>query len=126
MLLRSEIDIRRGALALTANDEVNFLFLQKVREEVKEIELYAALQPPAEPLKSEMLQQHGTALLFAQTVDVELWNRRLADKQVRLQFWQCAVAPPADAPMSRPLGTDTPPGLLARGDSQERDARPLQ
>ena len=112
MLLRSEIDIRRGALALTANDEVNFLFLQKVREEVKEIELYAALQPPGEPLQSEMLHQHGAAMLFARAVDVELWNRRLADKQVRLQFWQCAVAPPADATGTWPLGNDTPPGLL--------------
>ena len=112
MLLRSEIDIRRGALALTANDEVNFLFLQKVREEVKEIELSSALQPPGEPLQSEMLHQHGAAMLFARAVDVELWNRRLADKQVRLQFWQCAVAPPADATGTWPLGTDTPSGLL--------------
>ncbi len=59
MLLRAEIDIRRGALALTANDEVNYLFIQKVKEEVKEIELYAALQPPAETLNARMFHQQG-------------------------------------------------------------------
>ena len=43
-LLRAEIDIRRGALALTANDAVNYLFIQKVKAEAKTIALYCALK----------------------------------------------------------------------------------
>lgn len=113
MLLRSEIDIRRGALALTANDEVNYLFVQKVKEEVKEIRLYAALQPPAETLNASMLHQHGAQLLFGQAVDIGLWNRWMADKQVCLQLWQCVNPPPADAPKGWPLVSEAASGLLA-------------
>ena len=43
-LLRAEIDTRRGALALTPNDEVNYLFVQKVKEETREVPLYVALK----------------------------------------------------------------------------------
>ena len=34
-LLRAEIDTRAGALAITSNEEVNLLFIQKVREEAQ-------------------------------------------------------------------------------------------
>jgi NhaP-type Na+/H+ or K+/H+ antiporter len=113
LLLRAEIDIRRGALALTANDEVNYLFIQKVKEEVKEIELYAALQPPAETLNARMFHQQGAELLFGRTVDVELWNRRFADKQVRLQYWQCAAMPAADGSRGWSPYSEATGGLLA-------------
>jgi len=87
-LLRAEIDIRRGALALTANDEVNFLFIQKVREETRSISLYAALKSDTESLTPDMLHKPGAALVFGAPVDVELWNRRLTLQQVHLQVWQ--------------------------------------
>lgn len=87
-LLRAEIDTRRGALALTPNDEVNYLFIQKVKEETKEISLYAALKTDSESLTTKMLHKSGAELIFGTPVDVEVWNRRFKSKQVHLQRWQ--------------------------------------
>ncbi|MBU2431776.1 MAG: cation:proton antiporter, partial [Proteobacteria bacterium] len=96
-LLRAEIDIRRGALALTANDEVNYLFVQKVKEESKSVSLYAALKTDTTSLTVKMLHKTDTALLFARPVDIDAWSRRFAAKQVSLQIWQYAVDSQAEA-----------------------------
>lgn len=87
-LLRAEIDTRRGAIALTANDEVNYLFIQKAKEEVKEIQLYGALKSDTESLTVKMLHHAGAEVAFGTKVDVALWNRRLNAGQVYLQRWK--------------------------------------
>ena len=95
-LLRAEIDTRRGALALTANDAVNYLFIQKVKEEVKAISLYCALKTDTESLTAKMLHQLGAQVAFGKTLDVDLWNRRFDTGQVYLQVWQRAGNPSAE------------------------------
>lgn len=96
-LMRAEIDIRKGALALTANDEVNYLFVQKVKEESKSVALYAALKTDTTSLTVKMLHKTDTALIFARPVDVDAWNRRLTAKQVGLQVWQQTTDPLREA-----------------------------
>ena len=104
-LLRSEIDTRRGAVALTANDEVNYLFLQKVREEVKTISLYTTLKTDTTSLTTGMVHQAGADLLFGRTADVDNWNRRFMNQQVLLQIWQfTGDQPPAHGPLTPPSG----------------------
>ncbi|MDX9788736.1 MAG: sodium:proton antiporter [Desulfobacterales bacterium] len=88
-LLRAEIDTRRGALALTGNDEVNYLFIQKVKEETKTISLWAALKSDSASLSAKMLHKSGAVLVFGATVDVDAWDRRFKARQVQLQLWQC-------------------------------------
>jgi NhaP-type Na+/H+ or K+/H+ antiporter len=87
-LLRAEIDTRRGAIALTANEEVNYLFIQKVKEEIKEIQLYCALKSDSESLTVKMLHHAGAKVVFGTNADVALWNRRLNAGQVYLQQWR--------------------------------------
>ena len=87
-LLRAEIDTRRGAVALTANDEVNYLFIQKVKEETKSLSRYAALKTNTTSLTSKMIHRAGAHLLFGKTTDVDTWNRRFINKQVLLQIWE--------------------------------------
>lgn len=103
-LLRAEIDTRRGAIALTANDEVNYLFIQKVKEEVKGILLFCALKSDSGSLTAKMLQHAGTEAVFGATVDVALWNRRLNAEQVYLQRWQ----------PEKEVDTGSQKGLLSR------------
>ncbi len=92
-LLRAEIDTRRGALALTANDEVNYLFIQKAKEEAREITLYCALKSDSESLTVKMLHQAGAQAVFGTNLDVALWDRRLNAGQVYLQLWRRGQAP---------------------------------
>ncbi len=87
-LMRAEVDIRRGAIAVTSNDEVNYLFVQKVREETKEIELFSVLKNDTESLTVEMLHQTGASVAFGHNLDVDLWNRRFKNRQVHLQLWE--------------------------------------
>ena len=87
-LMRAEIDIRRGAIALTANDEVNYLFIQKVKEEVRALDLYAALQTDTTSLTVKMLHQTGVKVVFGMPVDVDVWCRRLESRQLFLQMWR--------------------------------------
>ncbi len=96
-LLRAEIDTRRGALALTANEAVNYLFIQKVKEEIKGISLYAALKTDSTSLTAKMLHQVSAEVAFGTTVDVDAWNRRFTSKQVYRQLWKFPVEPPNDA-----------------------------
>ncbi len=87
-LLRAEIDIRRGGIALTANDEINYLFIQKVKQEARSIQLFVALKSVSGPLTLKMLQTYAADMAFGAPVDVDLWNRRLSMQQVMLQTWQ--------------------------------------
>ena len=95
-LKRAEIDIRRGAIALTANDEVNFLFIQKVKEETKALDLYAALQSDTTSLTVKMLHQTGVKVIFGMPVDVDAWSRRLEARQVFLQTWRFMTSSDSD------------------------------
>jgi len=96
-LLRAEIDTRRGALALTANDEVNYLFIQKVKKETKAISLWAALKSNSASLTTKMLHKSGAELIFGATVDVDAWDRRFNSRQVTVHRWQYDAGPPEEA-----------------------------
>ncbi|RJP80365.1 MAG: hypothetical protein C4522_08110 [Desulfobacteraceae bacterium] len=96
-LLRAEIDIRRGALALTANDEVNYLFIQKVKEETKRVPLWVALKSDSASLTTKMLHTSGAELIFGAPVDVDAWDRRFKAKQVHMQKWQRISDPHREA-----------------------------
>jgi NhaP-type Na+/H+ or K+/H+ antiporter len=89
-LARAEIDTRKGAIALTPNEEVNYLFLQRVKAEIKEIYLFSALQAGSTSLTEEMLGRQSAAVIFGVPVDVDLWTHRFQQRQVLLQKWQYA------------------------------------
>ncbi len=90
-LKRAEIDIRMGALALTPNDEVNYLFIQNVRTETKEVMLYCALQSENASMTPKMIHDEGGRILFGAPVDVEMWSLRLKRQQVGLRVWKFAT-----------------------------------
>jgi len=89
-LARAEIDTRKGAIALTPNEEVNYLFLQRVKAEIKEIYLFSALQAGSTSLTGEMLGRHSAEVVFGVPVDVDLWTHRFQQRQVLLQKWAYA------------------------------------
>ena len=89
-LARAEIDTRKGAIALTPNEEVNYLFLQRVKAEIKEIYLFSALQAGSTSLSGEMLGRHSAEVVFGVPVDVDLWTHRFQQRQVLLQKWAYA------------------------------------
>jgi len=82
-LARTEIDTRRGALGLTRNEEVNYLFLQHVRLEARLKHLYAALGDHRSGVTAEMVHGIDASSLFG-GVDVERWEHRVEVGRTRL------------------------------------------
>ncbi|MBS3758757.1 MAG: sodium:proton antiporter [Desulfobacterales bacterium] len=89
-LARAEIDTRKGAIALTPNEEVNYLFLQRVKAEVKDIFLYSSLQAGGTSLTGDMLARQSAEVIFGVPVDVDLWTHRFQQRRVYLQKWKYA------------------------------------
>ena len=87
-LMRAEIDIRLGTMALTENEEVNYVFIQNVKSHVKNIELYSALKKNSNSLSEKMIHQKNTKVAFASSTDINLWSSRFKKQQVRLQIWK--------------------------------------
>ncbi|MFZ5571581.1 MAG: cation:proton antiporter [Thermodesulfobacteriota bacterium] len=109
-LQRAEIDTRIGVMALTPNDEVNFLFIQKVKQEARGVELYSALKINNDTLSPSMLHPLGAQVAFLNPMDVELWCTRIRRSQVRLQRW--FVGESTELVMGK---KDSPAGLLDSG-----------
>lgn len=86
-LLRAQIDMRAGAVALTPNEEINYLFLQKVKEEAKEVKLYSAIKPSRDTLPDKMMDKLGVNVAFSGPLDVELWCTRIRRQQIGLEVW---------------------------------------
>ncbi|MDH4122267.1 MAG: cation:proton antiporter [Deltaproteobacteria bacterium] len=124
-LLRAAIDSRRGALALTANDEVNYLFTQKVREETREISLYSALKTNTVSLTVKMLRQAGADALFAGTTDVETWNLRFIRGQVFTQVWKRTGDSPTGGQAGGLIKAYPGTGLLIVALKRNEDLRPI-
>jgi NhaP-type Na+/H+ or K+/H+ antiporter len=108
-LLRAEIDTRKGAMAVTSNEEVNFLFIQKAKKEARHIMLFTALKTNSETISQPMVEEAGAQTAFGRRVDVELWSVRIRRGQVLLQQWEYAALPAEDkaADASNPFVVDT-------------------
>ncbi len=83
-LLRAEIDTRLGVVCLTSNEEVNFLFAQKAKEEGRVSHLNVNLKSGNDGVTLEMLHKLGATLLFGRTRDLEVWSIRLNQKDAEL------------------------------------------
>lgn len=77
VLQRVEIETRSGAIGLTDNEEVNLLFLQRVRQEGKLRRLYSAVTSTADRVTPEMIRETGGTVLFGGPRDLEAWAHRL-------------------------------------------------
>ncbi|MEJ2658581.1 MAG: cation:proton antiporter, partial [Desulfobacterales bacterium] len=87
-LLRAEIDTRTGAIAVTGNEEVNLLFVQKVKEEAKLINIFMALQDQYERVTPDMVHETGSQVMFGSSRDVDFWSACIRKGLINLERWQ--------------------------------------
>lgn len=74
---RAELGTRIGAMGLTRNEEVNFLFVQKARHEARLQHLYVSLSDDATGVTAEMVHKAHAQILFGGAHDIERWSGRL-------------------------------------------------
>ena len=87
-LLRAEIDTRAGALAITGNEEMNLLFIEKVKDEAKLPHIFMALQDQYEGVTLDMVHQTGSQVMFGSSRDVDFWSACIRKGLVNLERWQ--------------------------------------
>ena len=84
-LLRAHVELRAGVAAVTPNDEINLLFLQRVKHHARVERRLAVLVNASEGITAEMLHASGARLLFAADQDVELWSARLRQGEASVE-----------------------------------------
>lgn len=82
VLLRSEIDLREGAMGLTENEEVNMLFAKRAKEEGRVSNLFIGIKTDEEGVTTEMVEEMGGMIPFARARDLEKWSVWIRRKQV--------------------------------------------
>jgi NhaP-type Na+/H+ or K+/H+ antiporter len=92
VLLRSQMDTRRAALAVSPNEAVNLLFARLVRTESEVPRVYAVGQRGGAEVTPEHLEAAGARLLFGNETDPELWSVRVRRGLAEVQAWRCIDA----------------------------------
>lgn len=89
VLLRAEIDIRKGTIGLSENDEVNMLFAKRSKEEGKVPEIYIGIKRDDEGVTAEMVDETGGKIPFARACDLEKWSVWIRRSQVETLLLSC-------------------------------------
>jgi len=89
ILLRSEIDIRKGAIGLSENEEVNMLFAKRAKEEGKVSETFICIKREDESVTAEMVTEVGSNIPFGRARDLEKWSVWLRRNQVESISLNC-------------------------------------
>lgn len=75
--LRAQLDTRTGAIALTVNEEVNYLFGEKARLRYRELRFPISIAKWEHGVTPEMVRDFGGEVLFGAAVDVAHWSTRI-------------------------------------------------
>ncbi|MEZ4328887.1 MAG: cation:proton antiporter [Polyangiales bacterium] len=86
--LRAQLSTRTGAIAVTANEEVNYLFGEKTRLHYRDIRFAIGLSKWEHGVSPEMIDDFGGEVLFAGAVDVPLWSGRLDAKSCSVAWYR--------------------------------------
>ncbi len=98
MLLRAELDARSGAIGLTGNDALNFIFARKSRQEYRVPRCWVALHSGHASVTPAMVQELGARVLFGRPRPLDLWILRSERGLARLERWVRVGEEALDAP----------------------------
>jgi len=93
ILYRAQLDSRAGCVALTANEEVNFIFARHAREEFKAPRLWVALRRGARTVLPGMIDLLDARVLFGAPRTIDLWALRLDKGEATIEDWTASVDP---------------------------------
>jgi NhaP-type Na+/H+ or K+/H+ antiporter len=92
---RAELEIRRGVIAVTPNDELNIMFLRCARTEHKVPNAYSSVAPAGADIHLDLVAAQGGRVLFGAPQDSELWTVRLYRARAQVEAWQRTKHAPA-------------------------------
>jgi len=89
LLMRAEIEIRTGAVAVTESPEVNLLFINKVHQEAKDQRCLVAIDTWSTGVTPEILENKDAEVLFGGATDVTQWSQRIERAEAEVEWWSC-------------------------------------
>ncbi|MEZ5332392.1 MAG: cation:proton antiporter [Thermoanaerobaculia bacterium] len=108
-LQRAEAEDRERAVALTSNEEVNLLFAQRCRSELRVPEVLIALRHAHAGVTPAMVDELEAHVLFGSPRDLAHWTVRLQRGEAGVEAWEVVDAaagspfPPGDDGTGRAL-----------------------
>ena len=73
-LQRAEPDTRKGIIAISGNEEVNFLFSQRAKHLEKGIVILTGIKNKDEGITFRMIEETGGRIPFGREADMDLWS----------------------------------------------------
>jgi NhaP-type Na+/H+ or K+/H+ antiporter len=123
VLLRAEIDIRKGVIGLSENEEVNILFAQRSKEEGKVPETFIGIKRENEGVTAEMVAKVGGNIPFVRARDLEKWSVWIRRNQVQTLIIKCNSE--EDVKADNVLGKETEGVLIPLTSTRKRRVVPL-
>ena len=96
LLMRAEVELRTGAVAITESPEVNLLFVNKVHQETKEQRCLVAIDTWSTGVTPEVLETKDAEVLFGGATDVGLWSQRIDRGEAQVEWWSCRAWRPRE------------------------------
>lgn len=112
VLLNADIESRKGAIAVLANEAVSLLFARKAKDECKVAKAYVALDRGHGAIDADMIHEVGASVLFRLEIDIDMWSLLLRRGLAEVQVWRFGVPPTTSVEQSDepnpvdPLGLD--------------------
>jgi NhaP-type Na+/H+ or K+/H+ antiporter/Trk K+ transport system NAD-binding subunit len=110
VLLRAQLDSRAGCIAVTSNEEVNFLFARRAREEFGAPRAWLALRREHISVENDLLDKIGAEILFGQPTSLDAWSQRLDRADAVVETW--AAGRELEAPALDPGDDGDPRDLV--------------
>lgn len=114
-LLRARIDQRAGAISVTENENVNFMFARKVHELFSDVALHVALETGESGVTEKMVESIGAEILFGKVRRIGMWRQRLRARDARVERWRFDRPPEHFELDHAPVGMLIPLGALRSG-----------
>jgi len=77
-----------GCIGLTTNEEVNLMFVNRVRREFKTPKRLVALHLRDGSVSPAMIKQAGASILFGAHCDLDLWSVRIRRGLTTVETWK--------------------------------------
>ncbi|MCH7948018.1 MAG: sodium:proton antiporter [candidate division Zixibacteria bacterium] len=87
-ILRANLGDYIGCIGLTTNEEVNLMFVNRVRREFKTSKRLVALHLRDGSVSPAMIKQAGASILFGVHCDLDLWSVRIRRGLTTVTTWQ--------------------------------------
>ncbi len=107
VLARADLDGRAGCIGLTSNDEANFIYTRRAREEFKIPRAWVALRRGHTSVTPAMVEAIGARELFGEPRNLDLWMVRLERGIADTEAW--TREEPGDAGAEGEMGGPTDP-----------------